>query len=179
VIGLGLVSAADLVQLTAPASSTAKADLEGAVAMLTASEADAESARGAGKPRLLWASYFSQTAGAPEDLAGAAAVTGLLVARPAGLADLHFQNCVSEAERLYAEICPDEEFLPAAPNPEDVVWSNPEPEPEEPEPEDVDRIGGLEAETDAMVADADALRARLKSVQDRATAVEAVVGPTP
>ena len=102
-----------------------------------------------------------------------------LQARPAGLTDLHFQNCVSEAERLYAEICPTEAFLPPAPNPEDVVWSNPEPEPEEPEPEDVDRIGGLEAETDAMVADADALRARLKSVQDRATAVEAVVGPTP
>ena len=134
--------------------------------MLTASEADAESARGAGKPRLLWASYFSQTAGATEDLAGAAAVTGLLVARPAGLTDLHFENCVSEAERLYAEICPDEEFLPAAPNPEDVVWTNPEPEPE-------DRLGSLETDTTAMLADAAAIRARLTRVQDRAMAVDA------
>ena len=47
--------------------------------MLTVSEADAEAARGAGKPRLLWASYFSQAAAATEDLAGTAAIAGLVV----------------------------------------------------------------------------------------------------
>ena len=79
--------------------------------------------------RLLHVTYFELTAMDPDrlDAARAAAPPGIaLCSDAAGRSGLRYGECIAEAKRVFHSILPDEPFLPAAPNPEDVVWESSE-----------------------------------------------------
>jgi len=121
-----------VVHLTAEGTSnTPRADLEALVKSLTRTTdtlaGEADDAPGVVKeaacPKLLWASYFKRSvADVPVDHE---AIPGnVLVCKSSGDGDLHFEDAIEEAQRLFEVICPNDEFLPKAPDPEDLVWDD-------------------------------------------------------
>eukprot|EP00729_Bicosta_minor_P002547 gene2547-28811_t len=78
--------------------------------------------KGAGKPLLLWEIYFAKDASSLSDDVAAAIPHGLVLSSAKGEGDVHFEKATQDAKRMFHAILPDEEFLPAAPNPEDIVW---------------------------------------------------------
>ncbi|XP_059137164.1 rab proteins geranylgeranyltransferase component A 2 [Peromyscus eremicus] len=114
-----------LVHLTCFSSKTAREDLEPVVKQLfipfaeAEAEADKEELR---KPRLLWALYFNMR---DSSGVGRSSYCGLpsnvyICSGPdCGLGNEH---AVKQAETLFHEIFPSEEFCPPPPNPEDIIF---------------------------------------------------------
>ena len=79
------------------------------------------------KPRLLYALYFDVTLnGFHGDIA--TPIDGLpknvyLTSDPS--AAISFEGAVGEAQLIFEQICPSEEFLPAPPDPSDIVYDQP------------------------------------------------------
>jgi hypothetical protein len=59
-----------------------------------------------------------------ETQAAGSGLEGLFLASAGGDGDVHFERAVEEGTRLFKMLCPTAEFLPAAPNPEDIVWDD-------------------------------------------------------
>ncbi|XP_040823792.1 rab proteins geranylgeranyltransferase component A 2 isoform X1 [Ochotona curzoniae] len=122
-----------LVHLTCSSSKTAREDLEPVTQKLfipySASEGEKE---GLTKPRLLWALYFNM-----RDSSGISrsSYTGLppnayVCSGPD--CDLGNEHAVKQAETLFREIFPSEEFCPPPPNPEDIIFDSNDRPPEAP-----------------------------------------------
>eukprot|EP00038_Savillea_parva_P021718 m.35858 g.35858 ORF g.35858 m.35858 type:complete len:665 (+) comp5336_c0_seq2:190-2184(+) len=106
-----------------------RAQLEPLVQALTRQD-DNEDEGDTTKPRLLYVLYFSMETERPiADHANT--LGGLVVSHQPPLDALNFQDAVAEAKRMFDLICPGEEFLPTAPNPEDIDWGPPQPTEEE------------------------------------------------
>nr|XP_039265235.1 rab proteins geranylgeranyltransferase component A 2-like [Styela clava] len=78
-------------------------------------ESECEKAK---KPRVLWSAYFNMLSGGVKTQS---LPSNLYVTKGPNM-DLGFDETVSEAQRLFEAICPDEEFLPRAPNPDEIVY---------------------------------------------------------
>ncbi|XP_004690834.1 PREDICTED: rab proteins geranylgeranyltransferase component A 2 [Condylura cristata] len=122
-----------LVHLTCASSKTAKEDLESMVRKLFTPYAETEkSPEELTKPRILWALYFNM-----RDSSGVSrsSYTGLpsnvyVCSGPdCGLGNEH---AVKQAETLFQEIFPGEEFCPPPPNPEDIIFDGDRKQPETP-----------------------------------------------
>lgn len=150
-----------LVQLSATSdgSSTALEDLEGVVNMLTSTSDDVSN--GTKKPRVLCASYFTTMLPAPVSEDDKAAIDNVVVEESSGVADLCFQASVTEAQRIFNKICPGEEFLPSAPEPEDVIWSEPEPD-----------LSPIVSSMESIQSDVAVLKQRMSSIKDRLELIE-------
>ena len=122
-----------MIHITAEATSavTAKQALEPLVRSLTSiprSEGEGGSAddvanmKGAGKPLLLWEIYFTKEASSVSDGVAATIPHGLVLSSAKGEGDVHFEAATQDAERMFRAVLPNEDFLPPAPNPEDIVW---------------------------------------------------------
>lgn len=70
------------------------------------------------KPRVLWSTYFNMMSGGVDT---ESLPSNVYVTRGPSM-DLGFDQTVSEAQRLFELICPDEEFLPRAPNPDEIIY---------------------------------------------------------
>jgi hypothetical protein len=121
--------------------------------------------------------YFTKEASmlGGDGAAAAAVPHGLIVAEAKGEGDVHFEEATVDAQRMFKQICPDEEFLPKAPNPEDIVWDG---------DDDADgaanidgatapgseegRVAAVEAETTALAAEVAALQIRMNALSNRA-----------
>lgn len=111
-----------LVHLTCMSSKTAREDLEQVVQKLftpyTEMETENEHVE---KPRILWALYFNMRDSSDisrdcyDDLPSNVYVCS---GPDSGLGN---DNAVKQAETLFQQICPNEDFCPAPPNPEDIV----------------------------------------------------------
>ncbi|XP_008576150.1 PREDICTED: rab proteins geranylgeranyltransferase component A 1 [Galeopterus variegatus] len=111
-----------LVHLTCTSSKTAREDLEPVVQKLftpyTEMEIENEEVE---KPRLLWALYFNMRDSSDisrncyNDLPSNVYVCS---GPDCGLGN---DNAVKQAETLFQQICPNEDFCPPPPNPEDIV----------------------------------------------------------
>ncbi|XP_036860707.1 rab proteins geranylgeranyltransferase component A 1 isoform X2 [Manis javanica] len=111
-----------LVHLTCTSSKTAREDLEPVVQKLfapyTETEIEIEEVE---KPRLLWALYFNMrdssdvSRNAYNDLPSNVYVCS---GPDCGLGN---DNAVKQAETLFQKICPNEDFCPPPPNPEDII----------------------------------------------------------
>eukprot|EP00041_Stephanoeca_diplocostata_P016854 m.334442 g.334442 ORF g.334442 m.334442 type:complete len:787 (-) comp20506_c0_seq3:255-2615(-) len=142
---------------------TARHDLEGVVAHITGRDG-ASSTQPTG---VVWEGYFTCEA---YDLAPTyprqQLPSGLVLARPTSLRDMHFESCVMEARRLYNVICPGQEFLPPAPEPEDIVWGADDDEMA------ADPLTALEQSTQALATEIhNNVSARVTSVVDRIDAL--------
>ncbi|XP_006991219.1 rab proteins geranylgeranyltransferase component A 1 [Peromyscus maniculatus bairdii] len=111
-----------LVHLTCVSSKTAREDLEQVVQKLftpyTEMEAENEHVE---KPRILWALYFNMrdSSDISRDCYNDLPSNVYVCSGPdCGLGN---DNAVKQAETLFQQICPNEDFCPAPPNPEDIV----------------------------------------------------------
>ncbi|XP_006902506.1 PREDICTED: rab proteins geranylgeranyltransferase component A 2 [Elephantulus edwardii] len=118
-----------LVHLTCSSSKTAREDLESVVKKLFTPYTETETGgEEPAKPRLLWALYFNM-----RDSSGIcrSSYNGLppnvyVCSGPDG--GLGNEHAVKQAETLFGELFPGEDFCPPPPNPEDIIFSDKEPE---------------------------------------------------
>lgn len=129
-----------LVHLTCPSTHTAREDLEPVVRELFApcTEADTDTDPGElGKPRLLWALYFNMRDSSGVSRAsyrGLPANVHVCSGPDCGLGNEH---AVRQAEALFQQICPGEDFCPPPPNPEDIIFEGDDKPPEVPGTSDI------------------------------------------
>ncbi|XP_066286896.1 rab proteins geranylgeranyltransferase component A 2-like [Branchiostoma lanceolatum] len=114
-----------IVHLTSQGTGSAKADLQPAAEQLfqplNTEDTDTESE----KPKVLWCVYFSQLD--TTDCDPSSLYTGLpenIVVTSGPGVDLGYEYAVQQARSLFEQMCPGEEFLPAAPNPEDIIYED-------------------------------------------------------
>ncbi|XP_033632018.1 rab proteins geranylgeranyltransferase component A 2-like [Asterias rubens] len=114
-----------VVHLTSTGTGQAKNDLQYALEKLfqplNKEDSDSESV----KPKVLWSLFFSQvdTSVCDDEALAAGLPSNVLVTAGPGTA-VGFEHAVAQAKRLFEKICPGEDFLPAAPEPEDIVFED-------------------------------------------------------
>ncbi|GBM59670.1 Rab proteins geranylgeranyltransferase component A 1 [Araneus ventricosus] len=101
-------------------NATAEEDLKSAVELLFSNgSADASEDKPNQKPNVLWSVYFNQrdtsTISLNENLP-----SGVFLTSSPDL-DLDYEHAVKEARDIFEAMCPGEEFLPRAPDPEDIL----------------------------------------------------------
>jgi len=72
------------------------------------------------RPRVLYCSYFNL----PMRVVNKTALPSRIVVTSDPDNQVDCDSCVQEAQRIFASICPGEEFLPQVPNPEDILWED-------------------------------------------------------
>ncbi|KFV64615.1 Rab proteins geranylgeranyltransferase component A 1, partial [Dryobates pubescens] len=123
-----------LVHLTCPSTKTAREDLEPVVQKLfhlnTEKETENEEP---GKPRVLWAVYFNMrdSSGVEKDAYSGLPSNVYVCSGPDSA--LGNDCAVKQAEAIFREMFPAEDFCPPPPNPEDVIYEENETAPEESE----------------------------------------------
>lgn len=112
-----------VVYLCCQCTDSALFDLEDYVNLLTETE-NGESS----KPKLLWSLYFNEYENNKDvvDLPD-----NLFVTKMPG-SSLSFKSTVEDAEEIFKKICPEGDFLMAVPNPEDILWEEPNDTKEDP-----------------------------------------------
>ncbi|XP_063516652.1 rab proteins geranylgeranyltransferase component A 1 isoform X2 [Pongo pygmaeus] len=111
-----------LVHLTCTSSKTAREDLEPVVQKLfipyTEMEIENEQVE---KPRILWALYFNMRDSSDISRSCYNDLPSNVYVCSGPDCGLGNDNAVKQAETLFQEICPNEDFCPPPPNPEDIV----------------------------------------------------------
>ncbi|NXF88538.1 RAE1 geranylgeranyltransferase, partial [Eubucco bourcierii] len=123
-----------LVHLTCPSTKTAREDLEPVVQKLFNLNTEKETEdEGAGKPRVLWAVYFNMrdSSGVGKDSYSGLPSNVYVCSGPDSA--LGNDCAVKQAETIFREMFPAEDFCPPPPNPEDVIYEEDEIAPEESE----------------------------------------------
>ncbi|XP_010115093.1 PREDICTED: rab proteins geranylgeranyltransferase component A 2-like, partial [Chlamydotis macqueenii] len=121
-----------LVHLTCPSTKTAREDLEPVVQKLfnlnTEKETEVEELE---KPRVLWAVYFNvrDSSGIDKNLYDGLPTNVYVCSGPDSA--LGNDCAVKQAETIFQEMFPAEEFCPPPPNPEDIIYDEDEIAPEE------------------------------------------------
>lgn len=115
-----------LVHLTCPSNGTAKEDLEPVMYRLFAAysenkENDSHECEGE-KPKVLWALFFNVRDSSAVDRNAYEGLPSNVYVCSGPSAALGFEQSVEQAEAIFHQICPGEEFCPAAPNPEDIIY---------------------------------------------------------
>ncbi|XP_048400388.2 LOW QUALITY PROTEIN: rab proteins geranylgeranyltransferase component A 1 [Stegostoma tigrinum] len=114
-----------LVHLTHPSNRTAKEDLEPVVSTLYAlyseNASDCSEREVEEKPQVLWALYFNVRDTSTVDSTYEGLPSNVFVCCGPDPA-LGFEQSVKQAEDIFHQICPGEEFCPMAPNPEDIIY---------------------------------------------------------
>ncbi|XP_060688197.1 rab proteins geranylgeranyltransferase component A 1 isoform X1 [Hemiscyllium ocellatum] len=115
-----------LVHLTCPSNGTAKEDLEPVVSTLYAqyseNDADFGDHEVKGKPQVLWALYFNMRDTSAVDRSTYEGLPSNVFVCCGPDVALGFEQSVKQAEDIFHQVCPGEEFCPAAPNPEDIIY---------------------------------------------------------
>ncbi|XP_068871153.1 rab proteins geranylgeranyltransferase component A 1 [Aphelocoma coerulescens] len=121
-----------LVHLTCPSTKTAREDLEPVVQKLfnlnTEKETENEELE---KPRVLWAVYFNMRDSSAVEKSSYAGLPSNVFVCSGPDSALGNDCAVKQAETIFREMFPTEEFCPPPPNPEDIIYDEDEIEPEE------------------------------------------------
>ncbi|GFN80731.1 Rab proteins geranylgeranyltransferase component a 1 [Plakobranchus ocellatus] len=72
------------------------------------------------RPHILWSMYFTMEDWSEVSMTEEA-LGRVMVSSEGGDAGIDLDKCVPEAKQLFHSVCPDEEFLPTPPNPEDII----------------------------------------------------------
>ncbi|XP_038632051.1 rab proteins geranylgeranyltransferase component A 1 isoform X2 [Scyliorhinus canicula] len=124
-----------LVHLTCLSNGTAKEDLEPVVSSLFTQyseneETDCHECEVEEKPRVLWALYFNVRDTSAVDRNTYEGLPSNVFVCCGPDAALGFEQSVKQAEDIFHQLCPGEEFCPAAPNPEDIIYDGDGAQPE-------------------------------------------------
>ncbi|NWR66155.1 RAE2 geranylgeranyltransferase, partial [Bucorvus abyssinicus] len=121
-----------LVHLTCPSTATAREDLEPVVQKLfnlnTEKETENEELD---KPRVLWAVYFNMRDSSGVERNSYDGLPSNVYVCSGPDPALGNDCAVKQAETIFREMFPEEEFCPPAPNPEDIIYDEDEIVPEE------------------------------------------------
>ncbi|NXW28596.1 RAE2 geranylgeranyltransferase, partial [Phaetusa simplex] len=121
-----------LVHLTCPSTKTAREDLEPVVQKLfnlnTEKETENEELE---KPRVLWAVYFNMRDSSGIDKNSYEGLPSNVYVCSGPDSALGNDCAVKQAEAIFQEMFPAEEFCPPPPNPEDIIYDEDEIAPEE------------------------------------------------
>ncbi|NXT30826.1 RAE2 geranylgeranyltransferase, partial [Pelecanoides urinatrix] len=121
-----------LVHLTCPSTKTAREDLEPVVQKLfnlnTEKETENEELE---KPRVLWAVYFNMRDSSGVDKNSYDGLPSNVYVCSGPDSALGNDCAVKQAETIFHEMFPTEEFCPPPPNPEDIIYDEDEIAPEE------------------------------------------------
>ncbi|KAM9274161.1 rab proteins geranylgeranyltransferase component A 1 isoform 2-T4 [Morus bassanus] len=121
-----------LVHLTCPSTKTAREDLEPVVQKLfnlnTETETDNEELE---KPRVLWAVYFNMRDSSGVDRNSYDGLPSNVYVCSGPDSALGNDCAVKQAETIFQDMFPAEEFCPPPPNPEDIIYDEDEIAPEE------------------------------------------------
>ena len=110
-----------VVHLTMPCKISAKKDLTPVVEKLFRfPEDDSSCVTEDDRPCILWSVYFNTKDVTPKDLSSHCPENVFLTSGAGPQIDC--DQCVLEAKSVFEKICPGEEFLPKAPNPEDIIY---------------------------------------------------------
>lgn len=101
-------------------SQNAESDLQPIVQLLFRSNEEAES--GDQRPCIIWSLYFNTADSSAADLTCNDVKNLFVVGGPDNALDC--DQAVAVAKRIFTEISPGEEFLPRAPNPEDIIFDD-------------------------------------------------------
>lgn len=71
------------------------------------------------KPNILWCTFFNQMDTSTVDL-NSNVPEGLFITSSPDV-ELDYEHAVKEAQEIFSKMCPEEEFLPRAPDPEDIL----------------------------------------------------------
>ncbi|XP_048719765.1 rab proteins geranylgeranyltransferase component A 1 isoform X2 [Caretta caretta] len=125
-----------LVHFTCSSTKTAKEDLEPVVQKLFSlnAETERESENGGGleKPRVLWAVYFNMRDSSGIDRNSYDTLPSNVYVCSGPDCALGNDYAVKQAETLFQEMFPKEEFCPPPPNPEDIIYDGDGTQPEDP-----------------------------------------------
>lgn len=122
-----------LVHLTCSSSKTAREDLESVVKKLFTPYAETEIDREElTKPRLLWALYFNMRDSSGISRSSYSGLPSNVYVCSGPDCALGSEHAVKQAETLFQEIFPGEEFCPPPPNPEDIVFDGDDKQPQAP-----------------------------------------------
>ncbi|KAM6299956.1 rab proteins geranylgeranyltransferase component A 1 [Aegotheles albertisi] len=123
-----------LVHLTCPSTKTAREDLEPVVQKLfslnTEKETENEELK---KPRVLWAVYFNMRDSSGIDRSSYDGLPSNVYVCSGPDSALGNDYAVKQAETIFHDMFPAEEFCPTPPNPEDIIYDEDEIAPEESE----------------------------------------------
>lgn len=103
----------------------AESDLRVVVERLLTTEADGTSS----KPRIVWSLYFNQVDHSGCDLE--TSMPGNLYLCPGPNTDLDYDLAIEQARSIFGRMFPGEEFLPRAPDPEEIAFDNQGTEPKQ------------------------------------------------
>ncbi|XP_058389532.1 rab proteins geranylgeranyltransferase component A 2 [Diceros bicornis minor] len=122
-----------LVHLTCSSSKTAREDLESVVKKLFIpygeTEIDKEEVT---KPRLLWALYFNMRDSSGISRSSYNGLPSNIYVCSGPDCGLGNEHAVRQAQTLFQEIFPSEEFCPPPPNPDDIIFDGDDKQPEAP-----------------------------------------------
>ncbi|XP_037367523.1 rab proteins geranylgeranyltransferase component A 1 [Talpa occidentalis] len=111
-----------LVHLTCTSSKTARKDLEPVVQKLFIPYTEMEiENKEVEKPRLLWALYFNMRDSSAVSRNSYSDLPPNVYVCSGPDCGLGNDNAVKQAEMLFQQICPNEDFCPPPPNPEDII----------------------------------------------------------
>ncbi|KAM8896298.1 rab proteins geranylgeranyltransferase component A 1 [Lycaon pictus] len=110
-----------LVHLTCTSSKTAREDLEPVVQKLFTPYTETETENEVEKPRLLWALYFNMRDSSDVSRNSYNDLPSNVYVCSGPDSGLGNDNAVKQAETLFQLICPNEDFCPPPPNPEDII----------------------------------------------------------
>lgn len=118
-----------LVHLTCPSTKTAREDLEPVVQKLFSLNAETEKETEdevLEKPRVLWALYFNMRDSSGIDRNSYSGLPSNVYVCSGPDSALGNDCAVKQAETIFQEMFPTEEFCPAPPNPEDIIYDEDE-----------------------------------------------------
>ncbi|XP_032955508.1 rab proteins geranylgeranyltransferase component A 2 [Rhinolophus ferrumequinum] len=121
-----------LIHLTCSSSKTAREDLESVVNKLFTPYAETEIDKELTKPRVLWALYFNMRDSSGVSRSSYSGLPSNVYVCSGPDCGLGNEHAVKQAETLFQEIFPGEEFCPPPPNPEDIVFDGDDKQPEAP-----------------------------------------------
>ncbi|XP_029462447.1 rab proteins geranylgeranyltransferase component A 1 [Rhinatrema bivittatum] len=115
-----------LVHLTCVSIRTAREDLEPVTERLFApyaeTETESEEGKELEKPRVLWALYFNMRNSTGIDRVSYEGLPSNVYVCSGPDPHLRNEHAVKQAESIFSQLYPKEEFCPPAPNPEDIVF---------------------------------------------------------
>ncbi|XP_075796867.1 rab proteins geranylgeranyltransferase component A 1 isoform X2 [Pelodiscus sinensis] len=115
-----------LVHFTCSSTKTAKEDLEPIVQKLfslnSETERESENEGGPEKPRVLWALYFNMRDSSGIDKNSYDSLPSNVYVCSGPDCELGSDYAVKQAETIFQEMFPNEEFCPPPPNPEDIIY---------------------------------------------------------
>ncbi|XP_058053023.1 rab proteins geranylgeranyltransferase component A 1 isoform X3 [Ahaetulla prasina] len=122
-----------LVHLTCPSIRTAKEDLTHVVEQLfSVAETEGEDEGEGTKPQILWSVYFNMRDSSSVDRASYDNLPSNMYVCSGPDGGLGNDCAVKQAEAIFQEMFPGEEFCPPPPNPEDIIYDGDGTQPEDP-----------------------------------------------